>query len=798
MLTKRVHMQPGTPTEIKKGNPPSREVLARNSSMESELRKAFMSICQYDHLSSGLFPLQDVLIQPRLLAHIQTPVPDDSNQYSPVLFESLPDLNDSPEILSELSYPSVSLEKAIEFNPRLEISGFEGSGRTTAIDALVSRICRKDPLLGTLSDFLPIKIHTRDLVFTGTNENNPFAPVLRYVTSISKRHDEKQVRSTLLAAAQSGYLILFVDGFDEVLPEIGTRIVQWLQNLLKEFPSLKIVVTSTPHSSFPLAESDFETYLIAPWNRQEKRAFINQFSAAWSKCFQSSEGSAFIPLWLRNTKLPFSPSEMTLFCWSAYTGNTLSASGFQMVLPYLSNYLQHKLSMDTLIKIAVAEVSSQFTGITSSNLEGLIAEDPRLKSAALNPAAVQAPKQSETTTTPLSVTHRQVIQELVDQGFLQHASSGRYFIKNIHLSAALYSRSESLHAPNQWQAALLSSFVDSLILFSLPEGKVNAQVTHWMEETDYPLFRNLQLISRWLTAFPEKSRDLLLPLYRRVTPLIQKEGFPVSLQIRLVKAILLSDDPLTISFLKNLAASADPAHRQTAAFGLSFFQTADAEKLLCDLSNDRELNVQKSACLSLAKLWSHNAQKQLVSLVISAKPEIRQMVAELFAFIPGDGHELLKELSTLSDNPEARKAAVNGLFLVNSDWSKELIKKVNIEDTEWLVRDTAANMIKMASTDTLFRPRTKVPPANQPWLIKFAAARRMGVYAGEFPSDILILVVKEADLPIKKLALEVLAEDKSPSTVQFFKSLFHEERGELQEAVFKGLLRYSRLGVDLS
>jgi hypothetical protein len=127
-----------------------------------------------------------------------------------------------------------------------------------------------------------------------------------------------------------------------------------------------------------------------------------------------------------------------------------------------------------------------------------------------------------------------------------------------------------------------------------------------------------------------------------------------------------------------------------------------------------------------------------------------------------------------------------------------LIKKVNIEDTEWLVRDTAANMIKMASTDTLFRPRTKVPPANQPWLIKFAAARRMGVYAGEFPSDILILVVKEADLPIKKLALEVLSEDKSPSTVQFFKSLFHEERGELQEAAFKGLLRYSRLGVDLS
>jgi len=468
-----------------------------------------------------------------------------------------------------------------------------------------------------------------------------------------------------------------------------------------------------------------------------------------------------------------------------------------MALPYLSNYLEHKLSIDTLIKIAVAEVSSHFTGIAAGNLETLIAEDPRIKTSGLNTPAVQDPNQAGAEGIPLSLTHRKVIQELVDMGFLQQTPSGRFFIKNVHLAAALYSQSDSLHVPNQWQAALLSSFVDSLILFSLPSGKVNAQVTHWIEESDPPLFRNLQLISRWLTAFPVKNRDLLLPMYRRITPLVQKERFPVSMQIRLIKAILLSDDPQTFAFLKNLAASADPAHRQTAAFGLSFFQTADAEELLCDLSLDKELSVQKSACISLAKLWSHNAQKQLVSLVISAKPEIRQLIAELFAFIPGDGYDLLKELSTLNDNPEARKAAVNGLFLVNSDWSKELIKKVNIEDTEWLVRDTAANMIKMETTDSLFRPRSKVPPANQPWLIKFAAAKRMGVYAGEFPADILMLVVKEADLPLKKLALEVLCEDKSPTTVQFFKSLFHEERGELQEAAYRGLLRYSRLGVDL-
>jgi len=164
-------MQPGTPNQTNSEQPSSREVLARNFSMESELQKALALICQHDHLSSALFPLQDILIRPRLLAHIQTPAPNDSNQYSPVLFESLPDLNDSPEILSELSYPSIFLEKAIEFTPRLEISGFEGSGRTTAIDALVTRICRRDPSLGTLSDSMPIKIHTRDLVFTGSREN---------------------------------------------------------------------------------------------------------------------------------------------------------------------------------------------------------------------------------------------------------------------------------------------------------------------------------------------------------------------------------------------------------------------------------------------------------------------------------------------------------------------------------------------------------------------------------------------------------------------------------------------------
>jgi len=59
------------------------------------------------------------------------------------------------------------------------------------------------------------------------------------------------------------------------------------------------------------------------------------------------------------------------------------------------------------------------------------------------------------------------------------------------------------------------------MLFACATGKADALITQWLSEMDYPLFRNIQIISHWLTAYPQLTRELLIRIYKKVILLTQ-------------------------------------------------------------------------------------------------------------------------------------------------------------------------------------------------------------------------------------------------------------------------------------
>lgn len=769
---------------------------SRYAGVQAEIRKKMLEKCQSEHLSGSLFPLNDVLISPRLLARIHPPSPDDALQYFPVLYQSLPNLFDNPELLTGLPYPTITLEKALQWGSRIAVCGYAGSGKTTLLLDLTSRICNATTSPGGLRDSLPVYVHCRDLSIGAANRENALFPLANFLAGMTNRYEEKVIRSSLLAAAEDNHLILFLDGLEEISPSGQSKVTQWLHQLLKEHPSLKMVLTSIPHFSSSLSVLGFENFSISPWAEEDKKVFIDKFAAAWSSCFKQTEESSLIPIWLKTAKLPGTPLEMTLACWSAFSGNPISLLGTEIFTPYLHNVIRYPIDLATLSTVASAMINSGDSGISLSALEGLISKDPMFKGTDLEKNPPTAPAQSGTQILPSGPTPRSIVNELLETGILCQ-SQGRYLIKNTHLWAALYSLDPSLRLPNSWQNAIQSTLADSIMLFACATGKADALISQWLSEMDYPLFRNIQIISHWLTAYPQLTRELLIRIYKKVILLTQKSSLPVSLQIKILEPLLISGEQAALSFFKEMVASTDLSHRQAGTFCLSFFPSEETDQLLIGLTSDPDLDVQKLACIGLAKSWSLKAQKQLVYLVTSGAPEIRQIIGELFAFIPGDGHELLKELTVLPDNPEARKAAVDGLLLVNSDWSKALIKKVNIEDTEWLVRDTAANAVKLGSTDHLFRASKKAAPSNIPWLIKFAASKRMGIYANDFPTDLLILAAKEGEPHMQSAAFETLASDPSAESIHFLKQAFLHARGPVQEYAYAALQTLSNRGVDL-
>ncbi|MRS02763.1 NACHT domain-containing protein, partial [bacterium] len=705
-----------------------------NQGHESEIKQWMLKKCQRSHLSADLFPLQSILIPPKLLARIQTPGPDDAQQYVPVLWQTLPRLFEVPELLSGMPYPTISLEKALSSSGKVVISGYAGSGKTTALADLAERICMKDSSVSSFAGSLPIFIHCRDLMLSVPARGDFLYPLAHSVALLLKHHEEKPIYDSISTAVEQGNLILLIDGLEEVLPDFALQVEHWIKNLLHIHPNIKIVTTAVPNYCGILGELGFLELSLAPWSTSEKQEFLSKFNAAWMTCFKQSEGSSFIPLWLRTAKLPSTPIEMTLFCWSAFTGNRFKMDGPTIFGPYLTHLTPHPLSLDTLVEIASKQIANGFAGLTQFDLENIITKDPIL--ARDNPdnlrrSVITESQNGDGVQEPL--TSKDVITEMLQAGLLSQSLSGRISFTNSHLCAALYTQNPLLKLPNSWRPALQSSLIDSMMVFACAGGKLNAQITQWLEEFDVPLFRNFLLISHWLTAFPQANKSNLLLLFRKLIPLIQKDRLPISLQIHLTEAFLLAEQPSTFTLFKDLAASPNVSHRQVAAFGLSSFSSHDSEQILISLSTDTSNDVQKLACVSLARLWSRASQKQLVNLVISASPEIRQIICELFAFLPSDGHELLKELSVLVDNPETRKASVYGLFLVGADWSKALIKKINIDDTEWLVRDAASHTIKISSLDYLVIPGHKPKVSDLPWLIKFAARKRLGIHADEFP-----------------------------------------------------------------
>jgi len=99
---------------------------SRYAGVQAEIRKKMLEKCQSEHLSGSLFPLNDVLISPRLLARIHPPSPDDALQYFPVLIPVFTESFDNPELLTGLPYPTITLEKALQWGSRIAVCGYAG------------------------------------------------------------------------------------------------------------------------------------------------------------------------------------------------------------------------------------------------------------------------------------------------------------------------------------------------------------------------------------------------------------------------------------------------------------------------------------------------------------------------------------------------------------------------------------------------------------------------------------------------------------------------------------------------
>lgn len=776
--------------EINRKRQEEREKLYHQSTVFA-IRKNTLRRCQSSHLFAAYFPLNSILVNPCLYAKPLPLDPDGPAIHEPMIDRLLPYLPEWPELTAELPIHKISLEKALSRGKNIVVTGDPGTGKTVCLAQLASSIAENKSQ--PFSAFLPVFLHYRELDFSLEDEHPLNGLILALLMNL-KSVNRESLDHVILDHADAGRLILFMDGFEEISANRIAQVERWLSSLMKHYPKVRIVTTSSSTFTGKLINLGFSAMPIASWSKTERDQHIQLWTKEWTKVTSSPIDAQILALLTNMVTRPLSPLEQTQLLWSALSANSFESANSDSSLIKLCTQMV-PLSVETYTRIAENIVANDFAGISASDLGLILSADPMFVFKEETTSDTLANKDLATSK---SVTHRTpdtVIADLLRFGIFQKLDQSIYNFCHSSQLISFFALSSSVNPPPGWRSLLRSSVEEQLAFNLFKSGKLNQPVTTWLAEDDAPLYRNLHLLSKWVIRSGSTESSLSNLLYKRIIQLLQNNQLPQNLRLRLAAPFFFSKETSSFQIIKLFSTHHDESLRLISAFGLGYLPNPEAVEILRRLCQDRDKLVQRFACISLSKIWTPAAQKILVDLILGADEDTRQLIAELFAFIRPEGRDLLKELSALEDNVVARRASVFGLQLVHEDWSIELLKGLSVNDSQWVVRNAAAQALESPDPDPLYVPVKPSQPSECPWLIKYASSLGIGLPAGDYPYDLLMKILSDKTNEYRIQALEYITLKPEIKTVKTLSTYMGTEHLDIRDAVYDSFLQFSQRGL---
>ena len=179
----------------------------------------------------------------------------------------------------------------------------------------------------------------------------------------------------------------------------------------------------------------------------------------------------------------------------------------------------------------------------------------------------------------------------------------------------------------------------------------------------------------------------------------------------------------------------------------------------------------------------------VASALLHGDEILRRAAAEAMANHPGEGHKMLREGAEMKEDLNVRRAVAYGLGRVHEPWAEEMLNKLQTEDDQWVVRNSAQEVLEDRHKPDPHIPKRFPPPSESPWLIAFAGKKGEGISPDKPPTDLLLLALKSDD-PEERLAS--LAYLRMMPVEGVFGALYQAMYGgepELREAVFRTSFR---------
>lgn len=791
----------------------------RASGLEENHRRVTLRRAQGMHLAAPLFALDEILQEPRLLAPPAHVEPGGPVETEDITTQTVPYMPAWPELAAIYNAPTLSLAQALSGGMNLVIIGQPGIGKTVALAQLASLAANRSETLGALKDAIPFLIHVADLKLPVNDMKDLLNPFIEIASEHASVLDLGRIPAFVQNAFRSGHALLLLDGYDELTPEGQQLVSDYLKLLLQEYPKIRIVTTGAPEYLDGLIPLRFSSLVLAAWTKPRITQFLKRWGELWER-FVSVESwaqsdlqpvdSILLNTWLDSDNQSLTPFELTLKVWGAYAGDALGPH----ILETIASHIRRLAPANTPLA-ALEALAMQVT------LTGQPIFDPRkardwVKSfeppeeaeaasesesptegeeASALPKESQKKEQKKTKIMPAPTSG--LIGKMASSGLIvAHADNKMRFVHPViggflagHALSG-FKVDETLLNQSDWAGKILA------MRYLAAHADVSELIKKMLEWSRLPMHRPLLTAARWLRDAPGET-PWRTKIMARLAELLQTEGLPLTLRGQALAAFVLSNDPGVPVLFRQLANTLSFELMRLLALGSGAVHDVKAIRNLEGILEAPSISARRAACLALVAIGTTEALEIVAHALLNADEDLRRAAAETMANDPNEGYAMLKDGVDLKDIL-SRRAVVYGLARVDEPWATELIQKMQVEDDQWVIRNSASEVLEARNIANDPRiPRPLKPPSESPWLIEFAGTQGVGIAPGAPATEVLVAALKSPKDEERLAALPYLKLRPSEGVIRALYGAMYGDDPELREAAYLTLWEVGASGYKL-
>jgi len=789
------------------------------SGVEENHRRLTFRRAQGMHLAAPLFALEEIVLEPRVLAPLPCIEPGGPIAHEDIVTQTLPYLPGWPELAAIYNAPTLTIPQALSGGSNVVLIGQPGVGKTVALAYLASLAANRNEELGNLKDYIPFLVHVADLKLPVNDPKKALEPILENVLENAPIFDRGRIPDFVENTFQSGRALLLVDGYDELTAEGQQGISNYLTTLLQAYPKTRIVITGAPEYLDGIIGLGFVPLSIAAWNKTYVQQFIQKWGELWTRLVaveawaQSSQqvDPMLLNTWLSTDNQKLSPLELTLKIWAGYAGDSLGSHVSDAISAHirrLSPDTTPPAALETLAMQVVVNGQPVFDAHSAREWvksfeppeepqETQEGEQPPADGAEVNESEDKETKKEKKNKVAAPTPTAGLLGKIASTGLLtSHRDNKMRFVHPViggflaGRALAGYNAAEMLLNQPDWSGKYLAIHYLSV---NTDIGKFVKSMLEWSRS---PIQRPLISAARWLRDAPRDApwRGKIMAALAR---LMQTEGLPSALRGQALAAFVASDDPAVTTLFRQMMGTLSFEVVKLAALGCGAMRDIKSIELLESVLHTPSASARRAACLALVAIGTNEALEIVARTLLNADEELRRAAAEALANDPGEGHAMLKDGATLSDIL-VRRSVVYGLARLDETWAVELLQKMQVEDEQWVVRNSAGEVLEARNrAENLRVPRPLKAPSETPWLIEFAGTQGMGIAPGTPATDILVTALKSGKEEERFAALQYLKKNLTDGAIMGIYHALYSDNPELCEAAYATLWEIGASGYKL-